>query len=552
MQNLLQTLKGLGTLRLLAMAGVAVGLIAFFVFLTARFDNTNMALLYGDLDASDSSRIVSKLEAQKIPYELRDGGRMIMVPGDRALRLRMAMAEEGLPRGGSIGYEIFDKGDGLGTTNFMQNVNLVRALEGELSRTIRAINSVEEARVHVVLPKRELFSRQQPEPSASVVIKTRGRDRLEKTQVLSIQHLVAAAVPQLKPSRVSVIDAMGRLLARGEASDNPADYAALNNEEVRRGHEQRLQRMVETLLEQSVGVGRVRAEVTAEMDFDRITTSAESYDPNGQVVRSTQTVEENARNAESSSERTVSVANNLPDNNANANGNGAGGSNSQSNRTEETVNYEISKTVRSHVREAGTVRRLSIGVLVDGNYELVDGKPVYAPRDQAELEKLTGLVKSAVGFDAKRGDTVEVVNLRFATIDEASLKTPEPVFGLNKADYFRIAEMFVLAVVGVLVILLVVRPVVARMLSALPNALEEEKAQALLADQSIEPAQLTGPSSTGIPGGGGGAAGDDESIDISRVEGKVKASTIKKILEIVDRHPEETVSIIRQWMYQET
>lgn len=550
MQNLLNTLKGLGTLRLLAMAGVGVGLIAFFVFLTTRFDNTNMALLYGELDTSDSSRIVSKLEAQKVPYELRDGGRMIMVPADRALRLRMSMAEEGLPRGGSIGYEIFDKGDGLGTTNFMQNVNLVRALEGELARTIRAIAAVEEARVHVVLPKRELFSRQQPEPSASVVIKTRGRDRLEKAQVLSIQHLVAAAVPQLKPSRISVIDSMGRLLARGEASDNPADYAALNNDEVRRGQEQRLQRMVETLLEQSVGVGRVRAEVTAEMDFDRITTSAESYDPNGQVVRSTQTVEENARNSESGAERTVSVANNLPDNGANANANAGNGSNSLSNRTEETVNYEISKTVRSHVREAGSVRRLSIGVLVDGNYEMVDGKPVYSPRDQAELEKLTGLVKSAVGFDARRGDTVEVVNLRFAMIDEASLKTPEPVFGLNKSDYFRIAEMFVLAVVGVLVILLVVRPVVARMLSALPNALEEEKAQALLADQSIEPAQLTGPSATGIPGGSGGV--DDESIDISRVEGKVKASTIKKIMEIVDHHPEETVSIIRQWMYQET
>jgi len=550
LQNLLNTLKGLGTLRLLAMAGVGVGLIAFFVFLTTRFDNTNMALLYGELDTSDSGRIVSKLEAQKVPYELRDGGRMIMVPADRALRLRMSMAEEGLPRGGSIGYEIFDKGDGLGTTNFMQNVNLVRALEGELARTIRAIAAVEEARVHVVLPKRELFSRQQPEPSASVVIKTRGRDRLEKAQVLSIQHLVAAAVPQLKPSRISVIDSMGRLLARGEASDNPADYAALNNDEVRRGQEQRLQRMVETLLEQSVGVGRVRAEVTAEMDFDRITTSAESYDPNGQVVRSTQTVEENARNSESGAERTVSVANNLPDNGANANANAGNGSNSLSNRTEETVNYEISKTVRSHVREAGSVRRLSIGVLVDGNYEMVDGKPVYSPRDQAELEKLTGLVKSAVGFDARRGDTVEVVNLRFAMIDEASLKTPEPVFGLNKSDYFRIAEMFVLAVVGVLVILLVVRPVVARMLSALPNALEEEKAQALLADQSIEPAQLTGPSATGIPGGSGGV--DDESIDISRVEGKVKASTIKKIMEIVDHHPEETVSIIRQWMYQET
>ena len=194
MQNLIQTLRNLGPVRLAAIGAVVLGSVMFFAFLATHFSNPSMSLLYGDLDPQDSGKIVGKLEALGVPYELRGDGRQILVPGERALRLRMVMAEEGLPVGGSIGYEIFDRGESLGTTSFVQNVNLVRALEGELARTIRSIQQVQEARVHIVLPKRELFSRQQQEPSASVMLKTRGADRLSKSQVMAVQNMVAAAV----------------------------------------------------------------------------------------------------------------------------------------------------------------------------------------------------------------------------------------------------------------------------------------------------------------------------------------------------------------------
>lgn len=531
----------------MAMAGIAVGIIAFFIFLSSRINTSDLSLLYADLDQADSAKIVAKLESLGVPYELRAGGRQIMVPPDRTLRLRMNMAEAGLPSGGSVGYEIFDRSEALGTTNFIQNVNLLRALEGELARTIRSLSQVHEARVHLVMPRRDLFSRRQQEPTASVVIKTRGASRIGKNQVLAIQHLVAAAVPALKVSRISIIDHTGRLLARGggEADDEAGGVLASTNMERQRAHEERLVRIIEELIEQSVGIGKVRARVSAEMNFDRITTNSEIYDPDGQVVRSTQSVEEAANTSDQDTNKSVSVGNDLPEN-QNAEG-AAQSSSTRSTRTEETVNYEISKTVRSHVRESGSVRRLSIAVLVDGIYSTdAGGKEVYKPRDQKGLDKLATLVRSAIAFDSKRGDTLEVVNMRFVAKPESEWDTVEPLFGLTKTDYFRIAEIFVLAAVGILVLLLVVRPLVARMLEALPSALAAAE-QNLLANQSADIAALASPADTGVSAQQAEEEADDM-IDLARIEGKVRASTLKKIEEIVERHPEETVGIIRQWM----
>jgi flagellar M-ring protein FliF len=545
--SILQTLRSLGTVRLAAMGGVAVGLVIFFFFLTSRLNTSEMALLYGNLSATDSGKIIGQLESMGIPYEVRADGTQVLVPNDKALGLRMKMAEAGLPNGGSIGYEIFDRSEGLGTTSFVQNVNLLRALEGELSRTIRAINQVREARVHLVMPKRELFSRRKLEPTASVVIRTSGTDRLPKAQVMAIKYLVAAAVPSLKINRISIIDQRGRLLARAGEGDDDGAMISADSEEFRRAKEGRLVRTVEELLERSVGIGKVRAQVNVEMDFDRITTNSETFDPEGQVVRSTQTVEESAK-ASDASASSVSVANNLPDSEQN---NANGGNANASARTEETVNYEISKTVKTYVRESGIIRRLSIAVLVDGTYTTdKDGKSVYAPRSKEQLEQLTALVRSTVGYNAERGDKVELVNLQFIKDDDSDLISVEPLFGLTKSDYFRIGEIFVLAIVGILVILLVVRPLVARTLDALPSALEAAKEHALLADHSEDSMALSGPSGTGMSSAA--VEEEDTMIDLDAVEGRVKASTLKKIAEIVERHPEETVGIIRQWMYSET
>ncbi len=542
----MQTLRGLGTVRLVAMGAVALGLVIFFVFLSQRLSTPDNALLFADLDPSESAKIVGKLEAMNVPYELRAQGHQILVPQDRVLRLRMSLAEEGLPSGGTVGYELFDKSDTLGTTSFVQQINLVRALEGELARTIRSISTVGEARVHLVIPKRELFSRRERQPTASVLIKPKGAERLTKTQVAAIQHLVASSVAGLDPSRVSVIDSSGRLLARGDG--NAEGAAALDsNEDLRHAYEDRMSRMIEELIEQSVGIGKVRAEVTAEMNFDRVTTNTEKYDPDGQVVRSTQTVEESSDSADSRNRTAVTVKNNLPAGQAPSSDQG-NQSLDKSQRNEETINYEISKTVQNHVREAGTVRRLSVAVLVDGTYTHdKSGKPVYQPRPAEEIAKLTKLVQSAIGYDQKRGDTLELVNMQFAAGPQEPEKIEPPLFGLTKADYFRIAELLVLAVVAILVLLLVVRPLVNRTLDALPTALSRDHEAKLLANQSADAPALTGPGGTGV----GQVEEDDEMIDVAQVDGRVRASTLKKIGEIVEHHPEETVSIIREWLFQD-
>lgn len=543
METLVQTLRNLGPMRLSIMGGVIFGLIAFFIFLTTRLASPQMALLYGDLDSNDASRIAGQLESQAVPYEMRKSGTEIHVPAEAVSRVRLAMAQQGLPSGGTVGYEVFDSSDSLGSTDFVQNVNLVRALEGELARTIGSIESVRSARVHLVMPRRELFSRERQEPSASVVLKMKGIARLDRGQVTAIQHLVAAAVPKLTPNRISIVDDKGSLLAAGfEDSSDPAT-AAVKTDERRRNYESRMARTIEELLERAVGFGKVRAEVRADMDFDRISTSEEQYDPDGQVVRSTQTVEENASSREAEPQA-VTVANNLPDSNFPAAG-GASATSAES-RSEETVNYEISKKVVNHVKEIGTVNRLSVAVLVDGAYTTdAQGQRAYTPRPEQEMNQLANLVRSAIGFNAARGDTLEVINMQFVEPDIP----PEPplvlFLGLNKQDMLRMAEILVLSIVAILVILLVVRPLLTRAFEALPVAGAAPAEGRLLADESMAPPALAGPSE--LPD----QEDFEELIDIDRVEGRVKASSVKKVGEIVDKHPSEALAIVRAWMYQE-
>ncbi len=566
MNSLFETLKSLGPARLGMMAAVAAGIIAFFIYLTSRLASPEMSLLYADLDAQDSGQIIARLEQMNVPYRIGEEGGKIFVPQDQVGRTRVVMAEDGLPSGGSIGYEIFDRSEGLGTTNFVQNINHVRALEGELARTIRSVSSVKQARVHLVLPRRELFSRDRQEPSASIVLMLGGNRGLDAQQVSSIQHLVAAAVPGLKPTMVSIIDDQGNLLARGTEEGNVSQTAG-RAEEMRVGYESRLVRTIEEMLARSLGPGNVRAQVSAEMDFDRITENAEIFDPDGQVVRSTQVVEEQATNQDGAPAG-VTVGNNLPD--ALPELDSGSGSQSQTSRTEETVNYEITKTVKTHIREAGMVRRLSVAVMVNGKtVQDAEGNSTYEPRTAEELEKITALVRSAVGYDEGRGDSIEVVEMPFIEVSGADGTLEEGFFGLTKADLMRIAELLVLGVVAVLVLLLVVRPLLGRLLEVDEESLVEGGGPALLPDGSPQPA-LVGPDGQEIPRlpgdpgtvvatrVGEDGAGDkniaheiDQMIDLNQVEGRVRASSVKKIGEIIEKHPEEAVSIIRGWLHAE-
>jgi len=546
-------IQNLGVARVVAMAGVAAGLIGFFIFITSRVTAPQMSLLYGELETSDSSQIVAKLEAMNIPFEIRGNGNQVLVPDDQVARLRLSMAEEGLPAGGSIGYEIFDRGDSLGTTSFVQNINKLRALEGELARTIKSIDRVAAARVHLVLPERELFSRNRRDPSASIVLKMRGGNRLEGGQISAVQHLVAAAIPDLKPNRISIIDGRGTLLARGADEGDGAGVPG-QVEEFRLKFERRMKNAVEKLLSKTVGEEAVRAEISAELDYDRITTNSEVFDPDGQVVRSTQTSSENQSATDSNGNTPVTVQGNLPESKAGA----AGGdvSSTRNDRSEETVNFEISKTVTTKITEAGVIKRLSVAVLVDGTYQGDGDQRAYQPRPPEELEQLATLARSAVGYDEARGDVVEVVNLRFAPAGVFELPIEEAAFlGLGKDDYFKIAEIIIFGIVALLVVLLVLRPLVSRALS-IAQAQAEAVAAARTAQIEAERAQQAALS---IPKGADGQPlalsaeeeDGDSMIDMAQVEGRVRASSVKKIGDIVDKHPEEALAIMRNWLYQE-
>lgn len=549
-------IRNLGPVRLAALVGTGIAVVGFFIFLVTRLSTGSMSLLYADLDPADSGQIVTELESRQIPYQLKAGGTQVYVPADDVLRLRVSLAEQGLPGGGSMGYEIFDESQGLGTTNFVQNVNLVRALEGELARTITSMRNVRGARVHLVLPRRELFSRERQNPSASVVLQLIGSQRLGKEQVLSIQHLIAAAVPQLEPQGVSILDDRGNLLARGFGEEAAASLAVQNAEDMRVAYENRLRRSIEEMVERTVGLGRVRAEVSAEINYDRIVESKEAYDPDTQVARSTQTIEHNDRESETAGQDTVSVENNLPETDAQNNAESQS-LQRQSSRTEETTNFEISRTVTERVRETGEIERLSVAVLVDGFYNRnEDGDRVYQPRSPEQLEQIETLVRSAVGFTADRGDSVEVVNMQFVKLEPEELDDGAFLFGISKEEFLQLAEVLVLAVVGLLVILLVVRPVLTRLFESMPTTLAGAGGGGLIG-QDGQLAQLAGPGATADMAEL--LEGDDEPedslldqmIDINQVEGRVRASSLRKIGEIVDKHPEEAVAIIRNWMYQE-
>jgi flagellar M-ring protein FliF len=548
MNAMVQSLKGLNQMKLMAMIGTAVVMIGFFAYISLRVAAPTFAPLYNAVPVEEGGKITQELELENIPYELRRNGTQIMVPSDQVDKLRLKLAQKGLPSQGSlVGYEIFDKSDTLGTSNFVLSLNQVRALEGELSRTIGSFDTVENARVHLVTQKHELFSREATEPTASVAVKLRNAATLNKNEIAAIRNLIASAVPGLKPTKVTVVDSRGVLLAKSEDENDP-NAVSQDSEDFRSEYEKNMSNRIEHLLEQSVGSGKVKAEVHAEIDFNRTVSNSEKYDPEGQVARSVQTVKENEKADEKNADNTVSVQNNLPA--AQANNNGGSTTNaSQRNRTEETTNFEISKQTTNSVKEAGIVKRLTVAILVDGIYTTdKDGKSTYAPRSQEELDKLQKLTQSTIGFDATRGDDISVVNMQFASAP-ADMFENGPLDWL-KQDLNSIIQTVVLGGVAILAILLVIRPLVARAIESAENsAKEDEMEQAALAAPSIA-ARLMDQSRgrAGLDDDGEDMESEEDMINIDRIQGKLRSSTYQKINNMIEKHPEETVQILRQWL----
>jgi len=556
-------LKSLGPSRLAAMGAVALGLVGFFVFIVLRFSAIQQVPLYTGLSMDDSASIVQQLTSAGTAFTLKDNGTTILVDETKLDQTRMSLAQQGLPAGDSVGYEIFDKTDALGTTSFVQSVNALRALEGELSRTIRTIRQVDQARVHLVLPEKQLFRKDEQKPTASIVLKTRGT--LDPGQIRAIQHLVASAVSGLDPSRISVIDETGRLLAQGNGDETSASYLATNADERTTAYQNQVESRVRDIVESIVGAGRARVRVSAEMDFNRVQETQDTFDPNGQVVRSTQTREEKSLSQDNQGNPPVSAGNQIPNANQQQAPNAAQTSdNAQT--TEETVNYEISKTSRTQVTEVGGVKRLSVAVLVDGRYTPdAKGVMVYAPRPQAEIDQITSLVRTAMGFDDKRGDQVQVVNLQFADspLNPADLATaPTSMFDFSREDIMRFAEMGVLILVTLLVLLFAVRPLIRRILGsdidaetlpALTSALSEaaaagRNAVTVVLNPDGKPVVMgadgvevtEGPEIPALPA--------DTRIESAKAQGAQQLDQVRKVGDLVNDNPNEAAIIIRNWL----
>ncbi|MCX8502128.1 MAG: flagellar basal-body MS-ring/collar protein FliF [Alphaproteobacteria bacterium] len=564
MNSLIQTLRNLGPMRIAVIAAIGVAVLGLVLYVVIRMNSSDWSLLYSNLEVQDASSIDQRLTQMNIPHTLSSDNTQIFVNREDVSKARLSLATEGLPSGGSVGYEIFDKSQGLATSSFVQNINQLRALEGEMARTITGIDGVATARVHLVLPQRELFTREKQEPSASILIRMKGPKRLTREQVGAITHIVATAVPDLKPGRISIADERGTLLARGEGAGEAGFAGREEAENNRAAYEDRLARAVETMLEQSLGQGRVRADVNATIDYNRVTQSDELYNPDQQVVRSTATVSDVQEQSSTDNNSSVTIANNLPQGQGQNLGGGSGDT-SRSNRQEETTNFEISKTIRNQVREPGTISRVTISVLVDGSYTTgADGAKVYVPRSATELDQIENLVKGVVGFDSNRGDTVQVVNMPFSTETLEEPSTPK-LFGFERDEVIKIAEAAVLGVVAILVLFLVVRPLLGQLFESSPQAATAAGAAAALLPPGMAMADgqrlLAGPGSmatltsdgelAGLLSDGSGATSMDDLIDLSQIDGRVKASSLRRIGEMVERNPEDVVSIIRNWLYQE-
>jgi len=546
MSALGDTVRGMGKAKIGVMVAGGAALFAFFMITALHISTGSMSPLYTGLSLEDSSKIVAELEKANTPYELVGNGSEVLVPSDRVLRLRMGMAEQGLPSGGSlVGYEIFDRSETFGSSNFVMNINVMRALEGELSRTIASLSDIDSARVHLVMPKRELFTRENEKPSASVTIKMRAGKSLESSEVMAITHLVASAVPQLEASKVTVVDNHGRLLARGDGGES-LDATAGSSEEFRVNYENHMRQELEDLVEKVIGAGKVRVQVAADINFDRTVTNSEKYDPDGQVARSTQSTSESDAALDKTGKDTTTVTTNVPP--AGAGGGENSSSKHQVDRTNDTTNYEISKTVQNHISEGGAVNKISVAILVDGTYTTgADGKEVYAPRSDEELKQLKTLISSAIGYDEKRGDKIEVVNMRFT--QESIEVGNESFFERFKFEMQSVIQTIIIAIVAILAILLVLRPAVNQLI---------RQSQSPSDRVSGDLAALDAPSGGGggavrLPGGGGGGGGEgDLMIDVANIKGGMKSSSIKKVTEIVDKYPEETMGVIRNWVVKQS
>mgnify|MGYP001170006332 CR=1 FL=1 len=460
-------------------------------------------VLFANLAGPDAATVVEYLKTEKVPYRVGEGGMTIEVDAGRVYETRMALAGRGVPQGGGVGFEIFDK-QTLGMTDFVQRLNYQRALQGELARTISELAAVEGARVHLALPERSLFVAEERRPSASVVVKLRPGRVLAPEQVAGVVHLVAASVEGLKAGDVTVVDVNGQVLTRDveEAAGRPAGEGMLAfQRDVEQGYAER----IESMLARVLGPGHALARVTAALDLAQVEKTEESFDPDRVALRNEKRSRE--KNVASAATGAVGITATLTNEPAAA----TPEQGPQSEREDSALSYEVSKVTSRRIEQMGGIRKLSVAVLIDGTYQGEGSARVFVPRPTEEIDRYRELIKRAVGFNEERGDQIEVATAPFQA--QAPLDVPEAPtllarFGAWSEVLWRAAGLLSALVVA----LAVVRPFLLAMANRAPVA-----ARSLVA--SAGPRALLGESAT--------TAG---------------------LLDVARRNPEQTAQVIKQWV----
>jgi flagellar M-ring protein FliF len=540
LERFLTILKSAGPAKLAAAFAVTALVAAALFMIMFRMGTEEQALLYSDLSAKDAAAVSEGLTTANVDFKLSPDGSSIFVPRSKVAEARMLLASEGLPGQGSIGYEIFDKQNALGATSFVQNVNKLRALEGELARSIDSLDTVRNSRVHLVIPEKALFQTNAEPPTASIVVGLE-RGNLSDRQVNAIRNLVASSVEGLVADKVTILDGRGELLA---GASNGADGGAAAMDDRTTLYEERLRRRLQEIVEGIVGPGGARVQVSADMDFSQVTQTEEKFDPDQTAPRSTRTIEEVDANKES--DQTVTQGQNVPDGTVPT---ASAGQSSNSNKTDETVNYEISKTTRTEITAPGKVTRLSVAVAVDGVTAPATkaGEAVkWSARTPAEMEQITALVRSAAGISAERNDKIEVVNVRFAKSPATQGSEAPSAFAFDKNDIMRGAEILAMTLVAAALLFFVARPLIQGVFQ--PPVGAETNADGTLSGALVASAGGTG-DNPALAGAGDGPV--DSRLEVARIQGTLNAAAMRQVSEVVNSNPEQTVGVIRAWL-QET
>lgn len=535
-------LQRFGIGRLAAVLGVAAGVAAVLVAVMLRMGQAPDALLYSNLDLKEAGDITASLEQAGIKYKTQGDGSTIMVNRDDVGTARMMVASKGLVTTGSVGYEIFDNQSVLGQTEFQQNLNEKRALEGELGRTILSYRGISSAKVLIALPRREMFASAAGDPTAAVVVGVGGR-ALTGDQIQAIRNVVASAVPGLKPEKVTVTDTANRTLAAGSGEEG---FSAASAQDSKNATEAQLQARIMDIVEGVVGPGAAKVQVTADIDHSRSTTQEQKFDPDGQVVRSTSTNGSEKTDTTGDPSGGTTATNNIPGGAAPTT-TPAGSSDKAST---ETTNYEISNTTTTTIKEAGQVQKLAVAVAVDGVWTPAkDGKgePTYAPRSAEDIAKIEALVKAAVGFNQERGDQVKVDNVKFShdTSAAGGTETGSSLLDFDKNDIMRGVELLVLLVTGLLLIFFVLRPLLKTANTTGVPALAGAAGGGAPGVTQLQTVMVDGVPQLVAP-----QSDMDQRLDIARIEGQVKASSVKKVAEFVENHPDESTAILRGWLHE--